>query len=152
MTIRYDRLQVALQRALDDWYDQILLPLEEHVVVVGLYTSREWSYLSPTFATSQDLQNRVSRHVFSPADWQHHLMGERLFEEVQEELNHGWNDDFSDFEIDEGKFLQVCQACLLHLKALLSGTMERQVFLFVAGESPWELTPSGRLQRMEGVG
>ena len=103
MPIAYDVLESALAAAMDTYLRQLVAQVDpKDLYVVGLYTSGELSYLSPTANTRSALA--ISPYSpWSPPDWVLHLDLAESFQPVEDILAAGWMEDFETFEIDEAR-------------------------------------------------
>jgi hypothetical protein len=108
--IDYGVLERELNAALDCYF-LALSKLEEFqsLYAVGFYTHDELKYISPTANSNSDNDPVI---MWSPPDWPLHLYANDCFTNVEAELDKGWEEDFSDFQISHERVIEIMFAAL----------------------------------------
>jgi len=101
MPIDYAALEIALTTAFEEFSLRLISTLElSDLYVVGLYTSEEFLYLTPTANTYSAWREKGSSK-WSPPDWVYHAYDSEEFQQVDKLMMQGWDLKFDSFNIDE---------------------------------------------------
>lgn len=132
--VDYSQLAAKLTEALDCAIPEFLEKGGgDSLLAFGIYVSEELSYIS--FTGSPNVAESSSLSAWSPPDWSLHLYKQDCLKGVEDELLRGWDEDYSEFQIDHERLERMYNFALKQARDKYFHGSETVVGIFMGGVS-----------------